>query len=312
MIMETDKSRKLPPDTAFLGTMLALALALHTMERLVPPFPVPGVKIGLANIASLIVLVGWGWRDALLITFLRVICGSLLGGTFLGAGFIIALSGGMMSILGMQAAQSIALRSPRLISVVGVSCIGAAFHNLGQITSAAFILHDTAVIRFLPFLLLLALPSGFLTGIIAKRVISMLNYMPQFSGNATVLTGTGARMGDWVLGAVLLICGAGLLIFPMLHTETAGRAIVKFNGIPVEVVDLGKDGYIRFEMSGARMVFEVRNHKVRVAESNCDNRNCVADGWIGTPGQMLVCIPNGVVLSTPSENSEEEIDAVTY
>ena len=60
------------------------------------------------------------------------------------------------------------------------------------------------------------------------------------------------------------------------------------------------------------MIFEVRDHRVRVAESNCSNRNCVAGGWIDRPGQMIVCLPNDVVLSVAPDSPGEEVDAITY
>ena len=81
---------------SLLGVLMALALALHVLEAQIPA-PLPWVKPGLANLMTLVALLTLGWRSALLVTFLRVLIGSLLVGSFLGPGFLLSLAGAAAS-----------------------------------------------------------------------------------------------------------------------------------------------------------------------------------------------------------------------
>lgn len=152
----------------FLSVLVALASALHYLELLFPnPFPVPGAKLGLANIISLVALAAFGLRDAMTVVLLRVFIGSLVGGTFLGLGFLLSLSGAVFSTLMM----SLLLRYVRSLSIIGVSVAGSAVHNLSQVTAAAAITGTPYLFYYLPFLFLAAVPTGFVTGIAAKTIL---------------------------------------------------------------------------------------------------------------------------------------------
>jgi len=61
-----------------------------------------------------------------------------------------------------------------------------------------------------------------------------------------------------------------------------------------------------------KMVLEVRNGRIRVAESDCPNKICCYEGWISRPGQSLVCLPNRVLIEIPSKPGNEEYDTVSY
>lgn len=152
----------------FLSVLVALASALHYLELFLPnPFPVPGAKLGLANIISLVALAAFGLRDAMTVVLLRVFIGSLVGGTFLGLGFLLSLSGAVFSTLMM----SLLLRYVRSLSIIGVSVAGSAVHNLSQVTAAAAITGTPYLFYYLPFLFLAAVPTGFVTGIAAKTIL---------------------------------------------------------------------------------------------------------------------------------------------
>ncbi len=85
-----------------LGLFVAIAGVLHAVESWLPlPVPVPGAKLGLANIVSLLAICIYGWRDALLVAVLRVVLGTLLTGTFLGPAFAMGMTGALVSTLGM-------------------------------------------------------------------------------------------------------------------------------------------------------------------------------------------------------------------
>lgn len=145
------------------GLLTALAIVLSLVERLFPLdaiVPVPGVKLGLANVVTLFALTRLGVRDALAILLCRVTVSSLLLGSM--TGFLFSLAGGLLSLSVMWAL----LRGEgRFCSLLGVSVAGAAAHNVGQILAAVFWMGTAAVVAYLPFLLVMAVPLGLVTGL---------------------------------------------------------------------------------------------------------------------------------------------------
>lgn len=155
-----------------LGLMVAIAGVLHAVENWLPlPVPVPGAKLGLANIVSLLVISLYGWRDALLVAVLRVLLGTLLGGAFLGPAFAMSMSGALVSALGMAYAYH---HWRPMFSLVGISILGAVFHNTAQISVAALLVSSSGLFWYLPYLLLFALPTGLATGLTAKFFLARL------------------------------------------------------------------------------------------------------------------------------------------
>jgi heptaprenyl diphosphate synthase len=155
-----------------LSLFVAIAGVLHAVEGWLPlPAPVPGVKLGLANIISLVVIVRYGWRDALAVAAVRVVLGTLLGGVFLGPAFALGLSGALASTLAMAYACR---RWRPALSLVGISVLGAAVHNLAQIAAAAVLVSSAALLWYLPYLVLFALPTGLATGFTAAYFLAKL------------------------------------------------------------------------------------------------------------------------------------------
>lgn len=148
-----------------LAVLVTFAVVIHTVEAALPlPMPVPGVRLGLANMITLLTILLYGVRSGLVVAVLRTVLGSLIGGTFLGFGFWLGLAGGLLSAAVM--ALAIGLVEKGYLSLISVSVLGAAAHNLAQITVAAVIIGSAALWRgYLPLLLLLAVPTGFFTGL---------------------------------------------------------------------------------------------------------------------------------------------------
>ena len=151
-------------DIALGAVLTALALGLSVMENLFPvtaAIPLPGVKLGLANIVTVFALYTLGPKNALSILIARCLLGSLFAGNF--SALLYSLLGGVLAMLVM-----IGLKQCRRLSVFGVSIGGAAAHNVGQICAAIITLGDTAVLGYLPVLLGVSLITGTLTGFIAS------------------------------------------------------------------------------------------------------------------------------------------------
>ena len=142
------------------AVLTALALALSVAEGLVPLtvlFPLPGLRLGLANLVTTYALCRLSGREALLILVVRCLLGNLLGGNLMALAF--SLSGGLLA-LGVTAL----LVRCSWLSLFGVSIAGAAAHNTGQVLAAMAVLGSRAPLAYLPPLLLCSLVTGAVTG----------------------------------------------------------------------------------------------------------------------------------------------------
>ena len=151
---------------ALCAVLAALALGLSTLEGLFPLsliVPLPGVKLGLANIVTVFALYQLGAGAALAILLTRCLLGGLFAGNV--SAMLFSLLGGVTAMLVM-----IALRRCRRLSVYGVS-VGGAAHNIGQMAAACITLGSTMVLGYLPFLLAVSLVTGTLTGFVTALLM---------------------------------------------------------------------------------------------------------------------------------------------
>lgn len=150
--------------------MIALALALSYTERFIPlqmVIPLPGVKLGLANIVTLIALYLMGSRYAFAILIPRCLMGAIFGGGI--TGLLFSMTGGVLALSVMALCKK-----ARIFSVYGVSILGAAAHNIGQILAAMVLMHSVYIGAYLPYLLIVALFTGFATGAAGAGVLRAL------------------------------------------------------------------------------------------------------------------------------------------
>ena len=152
-----------------LSLFVAIAAILHIVESWFPlPFPIPGVKLGLANVVSILAIAFYGWRAALLVALLRVMIGSLFGGTVLGPSFAMSMGGALISTAVMA---YIYQYHRSIFSIVGISIIGAVFHNSAQVIIAALLVVSTGLLWYLPYLILFAVLTGAGTGFTAAYLL---------------------------------------------------------------------------------------------------------------------------------------------
>lgn len=157
-------------DITLSALLVALALALSYMERFIPlglVIPVPGVKLGLANLVTLVALYRLPKAQTAVILLLRCVLGSLFGGGITALAF--SLAGGFLAL----GVMLLASKAP-FFSIYGVSALGAAAHGAGQIAAAMAVLASPYVLAYLPFLLLTGLACGLLTATVAARVLRLL------------------------------------------------------------------------------------------------------------------------------------------
>lgn len=154
--------------TALLGMLTSLALIASYIETLIPvPIPVPGVKLGLANLIILIVLKLYGAKEGLLLNILRILLAGFLFGSF--STILYSLAGGLLSF----AVMGVLLKT-KLFSLIGVSIAGGVCHNLGQLLLAIVVLNSAALLSYMPVLLISGLLTGLLIGIGAEQILRHL------------------------------------------------------------------------------------------------------------------------------------------
>lgn len=151
-----------------LSVIIAVAMILSYVESLIPTFiPIPGVKLGLSNIATVFALFSLGTPAAVMVSIIRVILSCLLFGNV--STLIYSLFGAALSLLFMFLACRF-----NLFSTVGVSVIGGVFHNVGQIIAAIIMIENTGLAYYLPPLILSGVVTGALIGFIAGILIEKM------------------------------------------------------------------------------------------------------------------------------------------
>ncbi len=161
----------------FLALFIALAVALHTFEALLPN-PLPWFRIGLANILALTALFLYGIRALWIVNMARILVGSLLLGNLFSPAFLLSFSGGLLATLLMSLAFW--LWRPQ-IGIVGVSVLGALGHAGGQLLIAwLLIVRHPSIWMMLPFFLLFSLISGMVNGLAADYLRESLLNHPAF------------------------------------------------------------------------------------------------------------------------------------
>ena len=150
--------------------LTAVALALSYVERFIPLnllIPLPGIKLGLANVVTMFALyaLGPGYVAGILLS--RCILGSVFAGSV--SSLMFSLSGGILSYFVMLTAKNL-----KVFSVFGVSVLGASAHNTGQILIAMVLMKSTAIAGYLPVLLITSCVTGIVTALMACGVLKSI------------------------------------------------------------------------------------------------------------------------------------------
>ena len=151
-----------------LALLTALSMILSYIEGLLPAFvAIPGIKVGLANLAVVLALYRLGWREAICVSLVRVLCLSLLFGN--AASLAYSIAGAALSLGGM-----VILKKTMRFSPLAVSVTGGVLHNIGQLLMACVLLSTTALRYYLPFLLLGGILAGIVIGVIAAILLKRI------------------------------------------------------------------------------------------------------------------------------------------
>ncbi len=153
---------------AYLSVIIATALILSFVESRIPAFvSIPGIKVGLANIAVIFTLYKFGVKDAICVSLVRVMLVSLLFGTVMSLWY--SLAGATLSFLVM-----LGLKKLTPANTVSVSLAGGISHNIGQILVACLVLETNVLIYYLPFLILSGVVAGIAVGLASALLIKKI------------------------------------------------------------------------------------------------------------------------------------------
>ena len=149
-------------ELAICALFTAIALIFSYIESLLPiPFPVPGMRLGFANIAILAVLYLYGVRDAFIVNLIRIVLSSLLFGNI--NSFFFSIAGGMVSL-----AVMCLLKRFGKLNIITVSAVGGVVHNIVQVLISIWVLGSVAIGYLLPVFIILGLVTGIICGIVAN------------------------------------------------------------------------------------------------------------------------------------------------
>ncbi|TCW41898.1 heptaprenyl diphosphate synthase [Thermohydrogenium kirishiense] len=159
----------------YISMLVSQALVLNIIESFIPvPIPVPGIKIGLANIVTLVTILMFGFKESLIVVVLRTLLAQLLVGNI--TAFLFSVSGGILSACIMYIVYK---RYSRYFSLVGVSVFGSVAHNVGQLFVAAIVINNFLIFSYLPVLVMAGIIMGIFTGLVAnffRKYIKNIEY----------------------------------------------------------------------------------------------------------------------------------------
>lgn len=150
--------------TAYLGLFAAVAIIFGYVESLIPFFAgIPGMKLGLANLAVLFILEKYTWKEAALVSAVRIlVIGFLFGNMF---SILYSLAGAALSLAVMTLMTKFSG-----FSILGISVAGGVSHNIGQLIVAALIVENTSLLYYAPALLISGVVTGLLIGLLTGEV----------------------------------------------------------------------------------------------------------------------------------------------
>lgn len=152
-----------------LAIFLSISIVLSIVESFIPSFSIPGAKLGLANIITLVIMYSYGEKDAFVVLILRILIVALLRSGFFSPAFYLSLSGGMLAYLLMFTFKNL-----KVFNIISVSVMGSLGHSLGQIIAAIIILDTAELVYYFPFLFIIAIPTGFFVGYTSRRFLNIV------------------------------------------------------------------------------------------------------------------------------------------
>ncbi|WFA09484.1 Gx transporter family protein [Tissierella sp. Yu-01] len=154
----------------FISILVSIGLALSVLESAIPlPIAMPGARLGLSNMVVLVTLVVFGFKDGIKVAMLKSGVLMLVTGSI--SSFIYSISGAVLSCIMMYISHRYL---NKIFSLIGVSIIGAVFHNFAQVSVASFMMNNLRIYTYLPFLMLMGLFTGYFVGLASTYIVKNL------------------------------------------------------------------------------------------------------------------------------------------
>ena len=297
------------------AVLLTLGVALHIIEAALPINFVFGLKLGLANIVTLVACYLLGIKPAISLSIARVIFASLLSGTILSSTFILSMSGALSSAIVM----ALSVTYSKIKNVPIISIFASIAHNVGQVVAFIIISSTRGMIFYLPYLIALSIPTGYFVGLCSEMAILALIKANAFY---KIDSHRGFEKTDKNKSWKLLAVSVGLIILisiwvpkienfgkeskpsdTVLVTFMApGEGEELFRVKPDEIerfIDANTDnGLLRVNGSLGVSELEVDSDKgIRFISSPCRDKTCVKLGWVKGENDFAVCLPNEIFVT---------------
>lgn len=157
--------------TARVGLLTGFALALFLFESLIPR-PLPWIKPGLANIATIVALYTLGGAAAWIVAMMRCVLGGLIGGTMMNPAFSLSIAGSAASVATMMLVRRF---GKKYFSIIGIALAGAFAHMLAQLAVAGIlVVGSTGILILMPGMLLSSLLTGLIVGYASLLIITRI------------------------------------------------------------------------------------------------------------------------------------------
>lgn len=152
--------------------MISISIVLSIVESQISLlfFTFPGMKLGLANITTMVVIYTLDRKSGVIVALLRILLVGLIYSGLFNPAFWFSLSGGLLSVLVL-----ISLKGFKKLSIYSVSVLASMMHMVGQLLAAIFVVNTGSLFYYLPYMLLISIPTGIITAYLAKKIISNLS-----------------------------------------------------------------------------------------------------------------------------------------
>ena len=155
---------------AYMGLFAAIAIIFGYVESLIPFFAgIPGIKLGLANLAVLFILEKYTWKEAVLVSMVRIlVIGFMFGNMF---SILYSMAGAALSLTVMTF-----MKKASGFSLLGISVAGGVSHNIGQLIVAALIVENKSLLYYAPVLIISGVITGLLIGILTGEITKRIHF----------------------------------------------------------------------------------------------------------------------------------------
>ena len=302
-----------------IGINVSLSVVLSILESLIP-FGYFGVKIGLANIITMVVLYMFSYKEALLVLFLRVILVGLLYSGITSISFLMSLSGAIVSVIGMLLIYKIDKNKIFLLSITG-----SIFHLIGQFIVLLFYIKLDGWAFYIPILLVLSVITGIITALITNLVLKAFKIDVKSNRLIEIIVSISLVI-SFVVSEIIIISNNTKSYSEIGRISLDSKVVLEidlnnpsnykaYDSCFIEQYKENDSYFYKLNIhnyddsDSHEAIIEVNNKRIKVHSISCKNGDCIRMGWINKNYQKIVCLPNKLVISIVSY-SDSQIDYI--